>query len=353
MTDLMVPPYGSAQRWWHVTMRLVLAIGACIAPSQATAQDEPDVVVLTSGNRMTGSVNDLTRGELSFAIDGAGSVDIDWNNIEMLRSSQDLDIELRSGERLSGSIDSAEAGQMAVQTAEGPRLVAFSDVIRITPIAASIAARTTGSVEAGLSLLQANDEFDLTFNADAENRTRHYLTEVMLASVLRIRDGPDYTRTHFTLASRRFLQKRWFVLGRFEVEEDRKLDLDVRLLAGGALGRTLVQSNRAELALYGGLDYNHEKYRDIPGTDNSAEALGTVEFDWFELAGNTELSLIGTTYVGLTRSRARFNLEANLQHDIVRNFYVSLNFFGTYDSDPPSDLDKSDLGLGLTFGHSF
>jgi len=57
----------------------------------------PGIVVLTSGNRMTGSVTEPGRGELTFSIDGAGSV----GNVESLETTQTLDVELSSGQRLT------------------------------------------------------------------------------------------------------------------------------------------------------------------------------------------------------------------------------------------------------------
>ena len=324
------------------------------AEDEAPAAAEPDLVVLTSGNRLTGSVTELSRGSLTFSIAGAGSVNIDWRNVDSLKIARDLDVELTSGERLSGSIASTADRKFEVDTDAGPRVVDPKDVVRITPIAESFVERTSGSVELGFNLLKANDEVDLTLDAAAENRTRNYLTKASFTSLLRLRDeGSDQRRGRFDLGSRRFLPHRWYVLGQFELEADTELDLDLRFLLFGALGHTLVQSNRAIFSVHGGLDYNAERYDGIEGTDHTAEALVGAEWEWFGLGADTDLSVNATTYIGLSRSRVRFDLDSSIRHDIVTNYYVSVTFFLVSDSDPPADLEKSDYGLGLTFGRTF
>jgi hypothetical protein len=313
-----------------------------------------DFVELKSGNRMTGEVTELSRGQLSFAIDGAGTVEIDWRNVERLQSSQDLDIELSSGERFAGSIGTPFARRLEVKTPAGPRVIDADAVVRMTPIAATFHDRTSGFIDLGVGILGANDEVDLTLNAEAENRTRNRLIYASVYSLVRRRDEvTDQRRNHFELGSRRFLPDRWFALAQIEAEEDRELDLDSRVLLAGGMGRTLQQSQRMSFALFGGLDYALEDYRGVPGNDDSFEVLAGLEWDWFEVAGGTELLTEATSYYSLDRSRVRVELNASLHRDLFRNFYWSLNLFHSYDSDPPADLERSDFGVTLTLGSSF
>lgn len=340
-------------------MRTVLCrLMALVLLVAGAASHAADLVVLTSGNRMTGTVRQLSRGELTFSIEGAGSggrVDIDWNNVEALESAQRLDVELMSGERFSGPITSPSAGKLEVATDAGAKLIDLKDVVRIDPIEATFRERTRGSVDLGFDFLSAHDEIDWTFNFEARNRTKNYLTEASLSSLVRRRDSETaQQRNHLQIGSRRFLADRWFALGLFEAEEDRELDLDLRLLVGAALGRTLVQSNRTVFALYGGLDLAHEEFSGVSENDDDiVEALAALEWDWFDIGGDIELLIKATTYFALDDGRVRVALESSLRHDIARNYYLSLNLYESYNSDPPEGLEKSDLGVAITFGRSF
>jgi putative salt-induced outer membrane protein YdiY len=318
-----------------------------------------DLVVLTSGNRMTGTLRELNRGDLSFSIDGAGRgrgrIDIDWRNVSMLESTQRLDVETASGERFLGTITAPAPGILEITTDAGPKNISMKDIVRITPIEATFRDRTRGSLDVGLDFLSADDEIDWTLNAEARNRTKHHLIEVSLSSLVRRHDSETtQQRNDLQIGYRRFLENRWFALGLFEVEEDLELDLDLRALLGAAMGRTLVQSDRAQLAVYGGLDLVHEEYRGASSLDEDrVEALGAVEWDWFDLGADTTFSIEATTYVALDDGRVRLELDSSLRRDVANNVYLSLNLFESYNSDPPEGLKESDLGVSLTIGRTF
>ncbi|HLU46647.1 MAG TPA: DUF481 domain-containing protein, partial [Planctomycetota bacterium] len=187
-------------------------------------------------------------------------------------------------------------------------------MIRITPIAATAAERTSGYVDFGLDFLTANDELDLKLDAEVENQMRNYLTTFSVDSIIsEIDDETAQRRNYFQRRSRRLLENRWFAIGRLHFGEDLELDLDTRTLLGFGGGRTLLQSNRAVFALYGGLAGDRERYRGVPGTEDSTEAFVTIEWDWFELGGDTQVAMNATTFFSFDRSRRRVALDARLQ----------------------------------------
>jgi Protein of unknown function, DUF481. len=338
----------------HSRPRCLLLIALLVAPFATEAEEGEEFVLLSSGNRMTGTVRALDRGELTFTIDGAGTVDIDWKNVETLQSEQRFDVELASGERLAGSIVAGAPGTVQLVTAAGPRTLERGRIVRITPVAATFLERTSGFIDAGFDFLSAGDEIDLTLNGEVSHRSHDFLTHMHVSSLVRRRDGEtEQRRNHLELGTRRFLHDRWFVLGEIAAEEDLELELESRFLLAAGVGRALVQSNRTVLSVYGGLDYALEDYRGIPGSDDYAEALAAVEWDWFEVGGKTELLTEATTFFSLERSRTRIDLTASLRRSFFRSFYFSLNLFESYDSDPPADFENSDFGLSLTVGSTF
>src|SRR5262245_14678134 len=93
-------PRARAGKWLSCLLRLAAA---------GTAHAQNDVVELTTGNRLIGTIRSLYRGELRFSIAGAGTVNINWSNVEVLESARMMDVELASGERLSGAVSSPPA----------------------------------------------------------------------------------------------------------------------------------------------------------------------------------------------------------------------------------------------------
>ena len=334
-------------------LRTLGALFLLVTAIPAIAEDT-DMVSLTSGNKLTGRILELARGRLTFRITGAGTVDINVTNIETLSSDRMFDVELPSGEWLSGSIAGSAAGTLSIRNASGaPQTVPMKDVIRMTGVGANLRERTSGDLELGFDYGSVDHAIDWTFSGDMRNRTRNYLNEISLDSLLR-RESGDTTqrRTDLALASRRFFPGRWFLMGRLEGADDKDLGLDSRYLAAAAGGKTLLQSSRTTLSAYAGIDYVLEDYSGVPGNDSSAEALAALEWDWFEPGGDTELETRTTVYRSFDRSRWRAEATASLRRDIFRNFYWSVNLFESYDSDPPLGLERSDFGLTFAVGLS-
>lgn len=324
-----------------------------VAAAPAIAEDN-DTVVLTSGNRLVGRIMEIARGQLTFRITGAGTVDINVTNVETLSSERIFYVELPSGEWLSGSIATSAPATLAIRSASGTtRTVPMTDVIRMTWVGTTLRERIAGDLEIGFDYVSADDAVDWTFAGDLRNRTRNYLNELSLDSLLRRESGgTTQRRTDLALASRRFFPDRRFLMARFEASEDKELDLDSRFLVAGAAGLTLLQSSRTTLSAYAGIDYILEDYSGLPGNDSSAEALAALEWDWFEPGGDTELETRTTVYRSFDRSRWRAEATASLRRDFFRNFYWSVNLFESYDSDPPSQLERSDFGLTFAVGLS-
>ena len=331
----------------------IIAVLALVAISSIAKAEEHDVVTLKSGNRLMGSVNSLSRGTLSFSIAGAGDVDINWSNTETLESVTVLDVELRSGRKVRGTLRTPSPGKLEIKEDGNTEIVDKADVVWMLPIGTTFLKRTSGSIDAGIAALQASSELDVSINAEASNRTKNYLTGATYSSLLRRRnEANSQWRNYFQINSRRYLGDRWFVLGKLGLEQDQQLDLDLRTLIYGAIGRTIIQTNATVLSVYGGMDYDRENYDGFP-ISNSPEGLGSVEWDWFDAGSRTALTSKATTYVTLNRERVRLELTSELRHDLPRSFYGAVGVFESYDSDAPPGKRSNDAGLTITFGRSF
>ena len=333
---------------------LSIAVLSLLLGSTAYAQ-RTDVVQVTNGDRITGTVSRLERAQLAFRTDAAGTISIAWGEVVTLTSSETLDVELSSGMRYIGSITSPAPGLLVVQTASGPSpSIELKEVIRMTSIGANIVARTTGSIDFGASFTKADGARSYTVDLDAANRTHSYESVVDFDSWLQRRDDADtLTRNDLQLDMRRLLPGRWYALAKFAFQEDDELDLDWRVLAGGGVGRKLIQSNRMLLSVEGGLDYDGESYASKESTDHSAELFAGVDWDYFSPAWATETRVVAATYISLERQRARLELDAQLRRDIFGSLYWAVNIFEGFDSDPPGDRERSNFGLSFAVGWTF
>jgi Protein of unknown function, DUF481 len=144
------------------------------------------------------------------------------------------------------------------------------------------------------------------------------------------------SRNTVTLLSQRFLGARWSALGFSQFQQNEELSLDLRAVVGAGIQRMLVQSNRTELAVLGGLAVAREQYA---GTDYEivAEAVAGVLWDWFTFDGrSTNLDSSALSFYALNRARLRLELNTSFKSDIVGDLYWSINLFESYNSDPPA-----------------
>ena len=338
------------QRRALVPAMAVLAI-SLLAGVHSTAFAQ-DVVQVKNGDRITGDVEELERGELSFTTAAAGTIDITWSEVVRLSSTRMLDIELSSGMRYTGTVSSPADGQLVVQTASGPTTpIPLSDIAHIHVVGATFFERTSGEVDFGLTWTNSSTTY--TLDGSAANRTRSYKTELKVESWLSDQeDGVTKTRNNIELDFRRLLSRRWYATGMLHFQQDDELELDWRTVIGGGVGRWLIDSSATELSVEGGLNYNGESYASAVGTDHSAEVFGGVDWSWSP-TGPTEASVDARTEVSLERKRIRLEFEGKLRRDIFWNLYWSVRAFDDFDSDPPEDRHRSAFGLAIGVGWSF
>lgn len=346
-----------------VARRFLTAVALLTALEGAAFAQPPAVVEVNTGDRLTGDVRSLERGRLSFRTPAAstpgarrwaGTIAVLWSEVVSLTSTQNLDVELSSGERFSGSITSPAPNRLVVQTASGPtRPIELRDIVRMVPIEADFRARMTGSIDFGLSYMLAGNARTYTLGTAAVHRSRNYLSRGSVSSWLAARDDAEQQiRNDVALDSRRLLARRWHAVALLEAQQSKRLELDLRLLAGGGAGRTLVQSNLTALTVQGGFDYAQERYAGAEAIDHAAEVFGRVEWDWFP-DGTTDAYLKGTTYVSLARQRTRLALDAHVRRDVFGSIYWAVNLFENFDSDPPGGRQRSDFGVAFGIGWGF
>lgn len=346
---------GDRAEWACVTTARIVSVAILLVLCPAvTDASGTDVVQVTNGDRFTGDVVRLERGVLSFRTAAAGTIPIAWAQVVRITSTKILDVELASGARFSGSITSPADGRIVIQVSSGTTTpLLLHDVVRITPVASGFRARTSGSIDAGVTFRTAQRATDYAFDGAALYHGRSFETEATLSSWLSRRDdAAREARSDLLLDARRLLRSRWFALARLEGQQNDEIALDWRFLAGGGAGRRLAQSNETMLLTHAGLDYNAERYLGT-ATDQSAEVFLGADWDYFPAGGATEARVIATTYASLERARDRLEVDGQLGRELFWNLYWALHVLESYDSDPPGDERRSDFGVSGTLGWRF
>jgi hypothetical protein len=351
--------------WTAAILATVLAWAAPLV-----ARDKIDVVVMANGDRITCEIRELERGILKVKPSYTSStVSLEWINVAELQSPQLFEIEEEDGTRHFGMISAAaEQRRMVVVGGVTTSSLDLQSVVRIAPLGEEIWDRFKGSLNLGLNAAKAKKETILNVRGSVSYRTRKRLISADLTSDITTR-AEEEAKRYIVLSARlaRFLGKKWFWFMRPAFERNDELGLEQRLSLAGGGGLYLVQSYRSLLSFTFGLSGNEERYVEVPPdpdplqsnptttTQNNLEGLVGLQWEVFTFGSReTDLSLaLGLLPNFTTGDRLRFEFRGQLRHELVNDFFVSLDLDVNYDTRPPSDQEKSDWNLVTSVGYTF
>ncbi|HUL48580.1 MAG TPA: DUF481 domain-containing protein [Gemmatimonadales bacterium] len=343
-------------------LRPVTLLGLCAGLAAALATAAPahaqkvDAVVLRNGDHMTGEIKKLDRASLTYSTDDMGTLAIEWDKIVQITSPRYFEVEDVDGARYYGTLgQGSDTGQVVVAVASFSDTLALAKIVRVSPIGRSFFARLDGYINVGFTLQRANDLRQLSVATSVQHRSRQARTELQSSTYFQDQSGiASTTRNSLSLTQQRPLKQRWLVLGAGQLEQNDELDLDLRglLTAGG--GRYLVQNNRAQVLLGGGLTYTNERFVGSSATSN-LEALVTFSGEYFRLdSPKSDLQATLSLYPSLTDpGRVRADFDARLSHEVLKDFTLGLTVFDRFDSRPPVTASKNDFGVTFTAGWTF
>ncbi len=339
--------------------QLAAAMLVLLIYSNAWARDKTDVVTLSNGDHVTGEIKELDHGILRVSTASMGEVRIEWEDVTSIQSDYQFQFERTDGQRIVATIQSID-DQYNITLENNNRTISFAhgNIIRISPIENSFWNRIKGSFNFGYSFTKASDIAQLNFGVRASHRTA--IREFSIDSnIVTTSDQLDQTtqRSDLQTSMTRFRSDRWFNTYLLGFESNDELGLKLRSSLGAGLGRYLVQTNLSEFSLLGGLVATAETLVGDASPQQNLEGLLGAEFSRYIFDDPTvDLSFRLSVFPSITSAgRYRAQFDANIRRELISDLYWDLNYYQTYDSDPPSGETEStsDYGIVTSLGWSF
>ena len=340
--------------------RWILPLGALILtlslPSLAAASD--DTVIMRNGDRLTGEVKSLERGKLRFDTAATGTIPIEWDEVDFLSSSQNIQVETEDGTRYLGQLTrAADKGRVIVETNSGATELDAALVVHMTPIEAAGIERVDGDITAGYNFAKASEveqfQFGLEFDVRTETRIFGLSADAVTSDSA---DNESSQRQSLDLEYTRLWPNRWLSGAVVRLDRNDELDLDLRTSIGIGGGRIVRQTNSQQLQLTGGVQLSRENVSGLESDKDTVEAFFGINWDWFrydtpELDLSTNLQVIPN----LTDSgRVRAEFDIKLRWEIVSDLFWQLTLYDSFDSDPiVVDAEKNDYGITTSLGWEF
>lgn len=328
----------------------------------ALAKNVDDVVVLKNGDRLTGEIKGLQRGELRVKSDYmAEAVRLDWAKVERLESKSTFMILLVDGKLVTDVMrllptNSGEIPNFIIGSSDQTLRVPQLDVIRITPADRQFWKRLEGSIDFGFSYTSGNAQYQTQLTATTTYRTGdHSFTGSIDSAFSGQTEGTSLTRNQLNFDYRKQLNERWYVGGLFDLLRSDQQSLRLRTSVGGLFGRNLKQTEHTRLSVYGGIVGTRENYSESIGTPRTtnADAIAGADFATFRF-NSVDIRSRFSLFPSLTTpGRTRLQATSDLRIKIVKDLWWGFHVYENYDSKPPVRADKNDLGVSTSLGWKF
>jgi putative salt-induced outer membrane protein YdiY len=157
------------------------------------------------------------------------------------------------------------------------------------------------------------------------------------------------------MTAARFLNKNSFVLGLGDFLHSSQQDLNLRTTLGGGYGRYWIRTNKSLLRWITGAVYTHENFQSATSqpVDQNIEALVGAQYQTYQFDRYNLQSQI-LVYPGLSDAgRIRATTKTTFTVKLTNNFYSDVSFWDNFDSEPPINSKRNELGLSSSLGWSF
>jgi putative salt-induced outer membrane protein len=339
-----------------------------------------DQVTLKNGDRLTGTIVKSDAKTLLIKTEFAGDVNVQWDAVSGIVSSQPLHLALKDGQTVVGTV-SAMDNKIEVATKETGSVTSSKDAV--VAVRNDAEQKTYddqierlrhphltdfwgGLLDTGLSLTQGNSE-SLTYSLAGKavrvtdrDKITVYSNAIYTKSTL---NGVSITSAHAIRGGVRGdlnVSDRLFVFGFTDFEYDAFQHLDLRNVVGGGLGYHAVKTAKTTFDLFGGGSFEQEYFSPNPPTNptsltrKSGEIVAGEELNT-KLNNRMTLSERFTLYPNLSNTGSyRYQFDTSAATKLKNWLSWQITFSDRYLSDPLPGLKKNDLllstGVRLTFG---
>jgi putative salt-induced outer membrane protein YdiY len=348
------------------------------------ATAEADQLTLKNGDRLTGTIVKSDAKILLLKTDFAGDVNLQWDAVTSIVSSQSLHLALKDGQTIVGTVTTTD-GKFEVATKEtGPVAATKDAVVSVRNDAEQKAYDDqidrlrhphltdfwSGLLDTGLSLTRGNSE-SVTYSLSGKaarvtdrDKISVYTTAVYANSTV---NGLNSTTAHAIRGGVRGdlnVSEHLFVFGFTDFEYDQFQDLDLRNVVGGGLGYHVINTKATTFDLFAGGDFDQDYFGALAATATTpAKAAVTRKNGEVDLGETFNVKINNRTTLTEQFSLFpnvsdtggyRFQFDATGATKLKSWLSWQVTYSDRYLSDPLAGFKKNDLilstGVRLTFG---
>jgi len=327
------------------------------------ARDKTDVLVMNNGDRLTCEVKGLDGGVLYVAFDYIdGTTSVDWSKVARLESQQLFVVKITDGSVYMGKLRTPETAAdrpvriQVVKVPEQELVLERSQIVQMIATSDRFWERFNGEIGFGVIYSKGNQSTQYSLSSETAYVRERWNARVSFDSNLSSSIGTTAsTRNAITLSALHLMpQNNWFYSGLGSFLQSSEQGIALQSTLGAGVGRYLKNTNRASIAVLGGVAWQNTNYKQSSvslSNQNVVAGLIYAEARLFKFS-KTNLNATGALLPAFSDpGRVRFNTNVAYYIKLISNLKWNISFYGNWDNRPPPGFSGSDYGTssGLTW----
>lgn len=323
---------------------------------------QADVLNLTDGSRIVGTLEELDATEARLSGTFAGDLEVPRETIVSMETEAPVTAQLADGSYLTGRLQpQPEAGLLIhLDGAGGPRpleLAYLNAVYRQDPLVVQrqeLAVQVTGNANVGVTVTSGNSETqNLLFDGRMVTRTKR--NRYTLSGEFIEEESDDVViKQNWTALVKydHFVSEQWFWFNSATFESDEFADLELRSALAAGLGYQFFETDNRSLSVEVGPSYIDENFETAPDESffGSRWALNFDQKIWDGVSFfHYNEGLLGLEDTDELTVRSRTGFRMNITDRIIARIQTAID----WDRSPPEAAESSDLEHTLSIGYAF
>src|SRR6188474_738357 len=277
-------------------------------------QAQKDSLVLKNGDVIVGEIKSMDKGVLT--IETAYSKNdftVEWDGIKEIYSKSHFLVTLKNGQRINGTVESAEAGKkIIINGDDGSKTeTTLDEMVYLKGLKSDFWSRAYASIDIGLSFTKANNLKQYNVRSKFGYLADKWQVDLFYDDTRSSQDSVAETkRTEGGISGKYFLQKDWYLAASLNFLSNTEQALNLRTTGKLGAGKYIVHTNKQYWGLGAGLSFNNESFTNGTAGRSSLEGYFGSELNLFDIG---DLSLLNSIFVypSLTES-GRWRTDVNL-----------------------------------------
>jgi putative salt-induced outer membrane protein YdiY len=320
-----------------------------------------DKVILENGDTLTGTVEKMAEGKLTFKTDYAGIIEIQMGKVKQIITDNPVAVHLTSGEVVKGNVKPAEEGKLAVEPSpeRGATTVEMEKIASINPPPKELP-KWHGNVNAGGYLQSGNvDRAGGSFSVEALRRTENDRFKLRYIFNYAEEDGSTTARNHYgEIKYDYFFTKKFYGFIDTELLNDKFSDTKLKTFVGPGIGYQLWDDPVKSLLFEAGFSYFNWNRYEGQDTDGISARLGfDFRYNIFKWLSFTDKYVfyptIGEGGIYFWRNEAALNIPLGEIPSLGGRWSLRFANIIDYNSSPTPGFERMDIqwigGLQFSF----